>query len=96
MVRGHRHDRLRLDHVPGTADIKVGDRVVTSGIEGIYPKGFVIGQIESIERRAGEFSAVIIRPAVDFSALEAVLVVLTAPTPEPSAAADGRPDDEGR
>ena len=39
---------LRLDHVPGTADIKVGDRVVTSGIEGIYPKGFEIGQIESI------------------------------------------------
>jgi rod shape-determining protein MreC len=68
---------LRLDHVPGTADIKVGDRVVTSGIEGIYPKGFEIGQIESIEHRAGEFSAILIRPAVEFSALEAVLVVLT-------------------
>ena len=68
---------LRLDHVPGTADVKVGDRVVTSGIEGIYPKGFEIGQIESIERRSGEFSAIIIRPAVEFSALEAVLVVLT-------------------
>jgi rod shape-determining protein MreC len=68
---------LRLDHVPGTADLKVGDRVVTSGIEGIYPKGFEIGQIESIERRSGEFSAIIIRPAVEFSALEAVLVVVT-------------------
>jgi rod shape-determining protein MreC len=75
---------LRLDHVPGTADIKVGDRVVTSGIEGIYPKGFEIGQIESIERRAGEFSAIIIRPAVEFSSLEAVLVVLTPPSMESS------------
>jgi rod shape-determining protein MreC len=73
---------LRLDHVPGTADLKVGDRVVTSGIEGIYPKGFEIGQIESIERRSGEFSAIIIRPAVEFSALEAVLVVVT-PTSDP-------------
>jgi len=75
-------ERLRLDHVPGTAEIKVGDRVVTSGIEGIYPKGFAIGQIESFERRAGEFTAVMIRPAVDFSNLEVVLVVVTAPPAE--------------
>ncbi len=44
---------LRLNYVSGTADVKVGDRLVTSGIEGIYPKGFVIGQIESIQRGAG-------------------------------------------
>jgi rod shape-determining protein MreC len=88
---------LRLDHVPGTADIKVGDRVVTSGIEGIYPKGFEIGQIESIERRAGEFSSVIIRPAVEFSSIEAVLVVLTPPATQLNpVAVDGRSDDEGR
>lgn len=85
---------LRFDHVPGTADIKVGDRVVTSGIEGIYPKGFEIGQIESIERRSGEFSTVIIRPAVEFSSIEAVLVVLTESTLATTAADD--PADEGR
>ena len=90
---------LRLDHVPGTADIKIGDRVVTSGIEGIYPKGFEIGQIETIERRAGEFSTVIIRPAVEFSSLEAVLVVLTPPAMEPNAgslAGSAASGDEGR
>jgi rod shape-determining protein MreC len=75
-------ERLRLDHVPGTAEIKVGDRVVTSGIEGIYPKGFAIGQIESFERRAGEFTAVMIRPAVEFSNLELVLVVVAPPQAE--------------
>jgi rod shape-determining protein MreC len=72
-------DRMRLEHVPGTAEVKIGDSVVTSGIEGIYPKGFAIGQIESFERRAGEFTAVMIRPAVEFSNLEAVLVIATAP-----------------
>jgi rod shape-determining protein MreC len=88
---------LRLDHLSGTADIKIGDRVVTSGIEGIYPKGFEIGQIESIERRGGEFSAVIVRPAVEFSSVEAVLVVLTPPAmPLSPVAVDGRSDDEGR
>lgn len=70
---------LSLNYVSGTADVKVGDVLVTSGIEGIYPKGFVIGQIESIERGAGEFSAIVVRPAVDMSSLEAVLVVLTPP-----------------
>ena len=80
VVVGTGTDRLRMDYVSGTADMKVGDRVVTSGIDGIYPKGFVIGQIESVERGAGEFSGIVVRPAVDFSALEAVLVVLTPPT----------------
>jgi rod shape-determining protein MreC len=73
----------------------VGDRVVTSGIEGIYPKGFEIGQIESFERRAGEFTAVVIRPAVEFSSVEAVLVVLTESS-RAITAADDSPDDEGR
>jgi rod shape-determining protein MreC len=70
---------LRLDYVSGTADVRVGDTVVTSGIDGIYPKGFVVGQIESVERGQGVFGAIAVRPAVDFSSLEAVLIVLTPP-----------------
>jgi rod shape-determining protein MreC len=86
---------LSLRYVSATADIKVGDRLVTSGIEGIYPKGFVIGQIESIRRGAGEFSAIVIRPAVDFSSLEAVLVVLTPPVaPEDDTEASATQDRE--
>jgi rod shape-determining protein MreC len=81
---------LRLDYVTSSADIKVGDRVVTSGVEGIfpssidgtYPKGFVIGQIESLEKRGGQYANVMVRPAVDFSALETVLVVLEGPVLE--------------
>jgi rod shape-determining protein MreC len=70
---------LRMNYVSATADIQVGDVVVTSGIDGIYPKGFVVGQIESIERSAGAFGAIVLRPAVDFSSLEGVLVVLGSP-----------------
>jgi rod shape-determining protein MreC len=79
IVVGDGGDRLRMDYVPSSADIKAGDTVVTSGIEGIYPKGFVIGQIESVKGGAGDYSEVVVRPAVDFSALEAVLVVLSPP-----------------
>ena len=81
VVEGTGADRLRMNYVAGTADVQVGDQVVTSGIDGIYPKGFVIGQIESIQRGAGEFSAIVIRTAVDFTSLETVLVVLTPPVP---------------
>lgn len=76
---------LRLNYVSGTADIKVGDVVVTSGIDGIYPKGFVVGQIESVERSSGAFGAIVVRPAIDFSSLEAVLVVVS---PAPAAEGD--------
>jgi rod shape-determining protein MreC len=79
VVLGDGGDRLHMEYVSSTADVVVGDLVVTSGIEGIYPKGFVIGQIESIERGAGMFSSIVIAPAVDYASLEDVLVVLTPP-----------------
>ena len=80
VVIGTGGDELRMDYVSGSAEVKAGDVVVTSGIDGIYPKGFVIGQIQSVKRGAGEYSSIAIRPAVDFSALEAVLIVVTPPT----------------
>jgi rod shape-determining protein MreC len=87
VVVGTGADELRMDYVAGSADVKAGDVVVTSGIDGIYPKGFVIGQIQSVRRGAGEFSAIVIRPAVDFTSLEAVLIVLTPPPAAPDAGA---------
>jgi len=75
VVVGTGENRLEMEYVPGTADIRVGDRVVTSGIDGIYPKGFLIGQIESVQRGAGDYTKVVVKPAVELSALEAVLVV---------------------
>ena len=79
VVVGGGTDPLRMEYVPGTADVKAGDLVVTSGIDGIYPKGFVIGTVESVERGPGTYHEITVRPAVDFSRLEEVLVVLTPP-----------------
>jgi rod shape-determining protein MreC len=70
---------LKMQYVPGTADVKTGDLVVTSGIDGIYPKGFVIGTIDHTDRGAGAYHEIVVRPAVDFSRLEEVLVVRTPP-----------------
>ena len=79
VVEGFGDGSLRMEYVPGTADVKPGDLVVTSGIDGIYPKGFVIGTIESVERGSGGYHLITVRPAVDFTRLEEVLVVRTPP-----------------
>src|SRR6185295_15956251 len=50
--------------------------VHASSVDGIYPKGFAIGWIASSERGSGLYRAITVRPAVDFSSLEEVLVVL--------------------
>ncbi|MSO30553.1 MAG: rod shape-determining protein MreC [Acidobacteria bacterium] len=71
-----------LSKVSEVADIVVGDLVVTSGIEGrlaIYPKGFVIGRVETVQKIGSAYDEITVRPAVDFSSLEEVLVVLTPP-----------------
>jgi rod shape-determining protein MreC len=84
---GFKAGMISLNYVPSSADVKRGDRVVTSGIDGIYPKGVPVGEIQSAERAGGEWR-IRVKPAVDFAALEAVLVVLKAPEP-PSETADG-------
>jgi rod shape-determining protein MreC len=77
---------LRMDFAPATGDVTPGDVVVTSGIDGIYPEGFVLGTVERVARGDGLYHEISVRPAVDFSRLEDVLVVLrraTLPGAEP-------------
>ena len=79
VVLGSGEDLLRMDYVSGIADVKPGDTIVASGIDGIYPKGFLIGKVESVDRGAGIFKVIRVRPAVDFNRLEEGLVVTTPP-----------------
>lgn len=72
--------RLRLEYVSEASDVVVGDLVVTSGIDGIYPKGFTIGHVDTVEKSGPAYKRITIKPEVDFSSLETVLVVLT-PSP---------------
>lgn len=79
VVLGEGNQTLRLDFVTSTADVKVGDTVVTSGIDGIYPKGFVIGKVDLVERAGSTYKQIRVQPAADFTSIEDVLVVLTPP-----------------
>ncbi len=77
MVAGHEGDPpLRMELVSNLADIAAGDLIVASGIDGIYPKGFRIGTVEKSERGSSLHRVITVRPAVDFSSIEEVLIVL--------------------
>ena len=70
-------EQLSLDFALNDAEIAVGDRIVTSGTGGIFPKGLVLGSVSSVtQERYGLFQGVSVSPAVDFSRLEEVLVLL--------------------
>jgi len=91
IVTGAGDKGFLLGKVSEIADIVVGDLVLTSGIEGIfsiYPKGFIIGRVETIKKKGNAYEEITVRPAVDFSSLETVLVVLT-PPPAGEAPAEG-------
>jgi rod shape-determining protein MreC len=67
---------LRMELVSNLADVKPGDTVVSSGVDGIYPKGFAIGTVGAVQPGPRLHQVITVRPAVDFSSLEEVLVVL--------------------
>jgi len=57
-------DKLELVHVPDTADLKVGDLLVSSGLGGRFPSGYPVGYITYIENDPGQaFASVQARPA---------------------------------
>ncbi|MEI6244426.1 MAG: rod shape-determining protein MreC [Acidobacteriota bacterium] len=70
---------LRMQFVNKSYDVAAGDRVVTSGHDGLFPAGFVIGTVSRVARGGGLYLQVDVRPAVNFSHLDVVLVLLDAP-----------------
>ena len=70
--------RLQLEYVSNLEDVRVGDEIVTSGIDGIYPKGFRVGVVTQVADGIGLYQLIQVSPVVEFSQIEDVLVVLDA------------------
>lgn len=77
IVEGDGASRCQLRYVPRTDDIQAGDRIITSGLGGIFPKGLSLGEAVMVEQKDyGLFHVVEVRPSADFSRLEEVMVIL--------------------
>jgi rod shape-determining protein MreC len=77
MVKGMGSGECYFDYVIKTCDIEEGDTIVTSGLGRVFPKGLSLGTVKTINDSPNKlFKDVTVTPAVDFSKLEEVLVVL--------------------
>lgn len=69
-----------LKYVKPAESLEVGDVVVTSGLDGIFPKGLRLGRVVEVTRReSGLFQLADVEPFVDFSKLEEVLILTSPP-----------------
>ena len=77
LVSGTLGTQLIMRYLPEEADIRISDTIVTSGLNAAYPKGLLIGKVVDISK---EFSGLsryaIIKPAVNLSNIEEVLIVI--------------------
>lgn len=77
LVCGSLGGSLLMKYLPKDCDVKAGDPVLTSGLTDVYPKGILIGTVTDISQEySGMASFAVIKPAVNLSALEEVLVIV--------------------
>jgi rod shape-determining protein MreC len=81
VVRGTGGTIVQMQDIPSLADVQPGDRVLTAGIDGVYPKGIPIGTVVRSEPGQSLFKTVTVRPAVDFGIIEEVIVIHTRKIP---------------
>ena len=72
LVSGRGGDTLLLRYIPKLEDVRPGDRLVTSGLDRIYPAGFPLGTVLRVAAGSGPMKVIEVFPAVDASRLEEV------------------------
>ena len=78
ILKGNGRGRCTLEYVEKGLDVEAGDQVITSGTDGIFPKGLMLGKVSSV-KNAGEstlFQSIEVDPAVDLQGLEKVLIII--------------------
>lgn len=90
IVQGTVDAGCALKYVKRTEDVQVGDELVTSGLDGIFPKGMPVGRVVAIDKRGQSlFQSAEVAPRVDFDQLEEVLVTRRPVVPAEPPAAPG-------
>ena len=82
VVKGSSSGSLDFAFVPLQADVRVGDLVVTAGIDGIYPRGVPIGTVVEVKPGDELFHEISLAPTVDFGVLDQVYILDRVPVPE--------------
>ncbi len=76
IIKG-RGNEFRLNYVFKSSEVAKGDIIVTSGLGDVFPKGLPVGTIKKVtNNRRGMFQQIEVTPAVDFSQLEYIVIIL--------------------
>ena len=75
IVRGTPAGEVALERVMSDETVPAGEQVLTSGGDGIFPKGLLVGRVTKVSPGSELFLDIHVRPAADLSKLEEVLVV---------------------
>ena len=73
---------MELIYISNTEQVNCGDSILSSGLDGIYPKGLPIGKVVESRKDNTIFRSIRVEPVVDLLKLEEVLVLLDNPKPE--------------
>src|ERR1700683_1693933 len=70
IVAGIVDDGLVIKYIDRSEDVKSGDTIVTSGLDGIFPRGLLVGEVSTVVREGpGLFLTVNVAPAAEFGGL---------------------------
>ncbi len=75
IISGIGRTDLQMKYVSNLEDVVVGDLVVTSGIDGIYPKGIAIGRVATVFKGPRLFKNISVEPAARLDRLEEVFIL---------------------
>jgi len=80
VIAGVIDDGLTMKYVDRSEDLRAGDEIITSGMDGIFPRGLLVGQIKRVSQEGpGLFLNVEVKPAANFRKLEQVLILTQKP-----------------
>lgn len=93
VLRGVGLGEVRVGDIMSDEKVDVGERVITSGGDRVYPKGLPVGTVTAVgpDPDASPFLAITVKPAADLGRLEEVLVVTTIAEETPSVAGNEAP-----
>jgi rod shape-determining protein MreC len=77
VVNGSRNGQLLMTYIPQGVKIQTGDKVVTSGVGGVFPPGLWVGTVTDVRQNDVDlFQSAQLEPAVDFGQVEEVMVIV--------------------
>lgn len=77
IIKGGTEGGCRLEYALRKQDIQEGDVIITSGLDGVFPKGVGIGSVSKVMVKGpGVFQDIEVQPDVDFAKIEEVIVFL--------------------